>query len=151
MNDAHLIQKRLAFITDCVAEIRQLGRPERLDSDTVQQRFVEHTLQIAIQAMLDVAFAIAAAGNLGEPGDNRQAFDKIAAAGWITPAMRDTCRRMLAFRNIVVHRYLQVDVAILQRIVAQDLDDLLVFVRAIRARLPEDQARPDGNGSRPGN
>ncbi|MBK8100024.1 MAG: DUF86 domain-containing protein [Planctomycetes bacterium] len=150
MNDAHLIQKRLAFITDCVAETRQLGRPERLDSDTVQQRFVEHTLQFAIQAMLDVAFAIAAAGNLGEPGDNRQAFDGIAAAGWITPARRDTCRRMLAFRNIV-HRDLQVDVAILQRIVTPDLDDLLVFVRAIRARLPEDQARPDGNGSRPGN
>ncbi|HEX5053512.1 MAG TPA: DUF86 domain-containing protein, partial [Planctomycetota bacterium] len=107
----------------------------RLRDDKVQQRFVEHTLQIAIQAMLDVGFAIAAEHNLGEPTDNRQVFERLATAGWITPTMRDTCRRMVSFRNIVVHQYLQVDVAILQKIVERDLDDLLTFVRVIRDRL----------------
>jgi uncharacterized protein YutE (UPF0331/DUF86 family) len=135
MNASHLIAKRLAFITDCVAEIRQLGQPERLLTDKVQQRFVEHTLQIAIQAMLDVAFAIASEHNLGEPADNRASFDHLVSAGWITPPMRDLCRRMVAFRNIVVHGYLQVDAAIVQRIVQRDLDDLLAFVRTIRDRL----------------
>ncbi|MBL8726124.1 MAG: DUF86 domain-containing protein [Planctomycetes bacterium] len=43
---------------------------------------------------------------------------------------------MVAFRNILVHRCLQVDVAVLQRIVERDLDDLLGFVRSIRDRLP---------------
>ena len=55
MSSSHLIRKRLAFITDCVAEIRQLGHPDRLGSDKVQERFVEHTPQIAIRAMLDIA------------------------------------------------------------------------------------------------
>ena len=135
MNSSHLITKRLGFVVDCVAEIRQLAQPDRLADDKVQQRFVEHTLQIAIQAILDVAFAIAAEHNLGEPSENRQVFDCLATAGWITPTMRDTCRRMVAFRNIVVHRYLQVDVHILQQILVRDLDDLLAVVRAIRDRL----------------
>lgn len=135
MNPSHLIAKRLAFVVDCIAEIRQLGKPGALRDDMVQQRFVEHTLQIAIQAILDVAFAIVSENNLGEPSENRQVFDRLAAAGWITPAMRDTCRRMVAFRNIVVHRYLQVDVAVLEQIVVRDLDDLLAFVRAIRDRF----------------
>jgi uncharacterized protein YutE (UPF0331/DUF86 family) len=135
MKVSHLVAKRLAFVTDCVAEIRQLGHVEHLLTDKVQQRFVEHTLQIAIQAMIDVAFAIAAEQNLGEPEGNRQVFDRLAGAGWITEAMADLCRRMVAFRNVVVHRYLQVDPRIVQGIVERDLDDLLGFVRAIRDRL----------------
>jgi uncharacterized protein YutE (UPF0331/DUF86 family) len=43
---------------------------------------------------------------------------------------------MVAFRNVVVHRYLQVDLTILRRIVERDLDDLLGFVRAVRDRMP---------------
>ncbi|MBM4063913.1 MAG: DUF86 domain-containing protein, partial [Planctomycetes bacterium] len=109
MNASHLVTKRLAFVVDCVAEIRQLARIELLPTDKVQQRFVEHTLQIAIQAMIDVAFAIASELNLGEPEDNRKVFDRLAGAGWITPAMAELCHRMVAFRNVVVHRYLQID------------------------------------------
>lgn len=135
MSSAHLVHKRLAFIADCVAEIRKLGRVDLLASDKVQERFVEHTLQIAIQAMLDVAYAIASDNNLGEPSDHRQVFDRLAAAGWITDAQCALCRRMVAFRNVVVHRYLQVDVTILQRIVERDLEDLLGFVRSIRDRV----------------
>ncbi|MFO1029994.1 MAG: DUF86 domain-containing protein [Planctomycetota bacterium] len=137
MSSSHLIRKRLAFITDCVAEIRQLGHPDRLGSDKVQERFVEHTLQIAIQAMLDIAYAIASDQNLGEPADHRQVFDRMAGAGWITPSQAALCRRMVSFRNVVVHRYLQVDLAILQRIVERDLDDLLGFVRSIRDRVKD--------------
>ena len=135
MNSSHLISKRLGFVVDCVAEIRQLAKPGRLVDDKVQQRFVEHTLQIAIQALLDVAFAIAGEHNLGEPAENRQVFDRLAAAGWLTPAMRDTCRRMVSFRNVVVHQYLQVDVRILEQILTRDLDDLLAVVRVLRDRL----------------
>lgn len=136
MNDTHLVRKRLAFIQECVAEIRRHADVERLDRDTVQRRFVEHTLQIAIQAMLDVAFVIAADQVLGEPADNRQVFERLCAAGWITPALRDTCRRMVAFRNVVVHRYLQVDVQIVKSIVERGLQDLLRFVEAVAGRLP---------------
>lgn len=135
MNPGHLVTKRLAFIADCVAEIRQLADPEQLPVDKVQQRFVEHTPQIAIQAMLDVAIAVAAEHNLGEPADARQAFERLVSSGWIGRPMYETCRRMVSFRNIVVRRYLQVDPRIVQRIVERDLDDLLAFVRLIRDRV----------------
>ena len=60
---------RLAFVRECVADLQRLAKLDDLDRDTVQRRFVEHTLQIAIQAMLDAAFAIAADLILGEPAD----------------------------------------------------------------------------------
>ena len=55
MTDPELLAKKLAFIETCVAELRRLARPEMIDTDIREERFVEHTLQIAIQAAQDVA------------------------------------------------------------------------------------------------
>ena len=55
MTDADLLEKKLAFIETCVRELRQLSQPERIAHDIREERFVAHTLQIAIQAALDIA------------------------------------------------------------------------------------------------
>lgn len=58
MTDAPLVEKKLALIETCVADLRRLARPEMLVTDVREERFAEHTLQIAIQAALDVASAM---------------------------------------------------------------------------------------------
>jgi len=45
---------------------------------------------------------------------------------------------MIAFRNVLVHNYDTVDLAIVRDVVEHHLDDLLGFVAAIRDRM----ARP---------
>lgn len=44
------VVSKLAVIETCVRELRTLARPAEIPNDTVQERFAEHTLQIAIQA-----------------------------------------------------------------------------------------------------
>ena len=100
-----------------------------------EERFVEHTLQIAIQAGLDVASHIVSDERLGEPRTNRELFDLLERSGWAAPALAATMRQMVGFRNILVHGYEVVDVRIVIEIVEHRLDDLLAFVAAIRARL----------------
>jgi uncharacterized protein YutE (UPF0331/DUF86 family) len=53
LTDRELIAKKLAQIETCVRELRSLAQPDRIRKDIREQRFVEHTLQLAIQA--DVA------------------------------------------------------------------------------------------------
>jgi uncharacterized protein YutE (UPF0331/DUF86 family) len=55
VTDPELVAKKLAQIETCVRELRDLAQPGRLRQDVREQRFVEHTLQMAIQAALDVA------------------------------------------------------------------------------------------------
>ena len=100
-----------------------------------EERFVEHTLQIAVQAALDVASHIVSDERLGEPRTNRELFDLLERCAWVAPALAATMRRMVGFRNILVHGYEIVDVRIVVEIVEHGLDDLLAFVAAIRARL----------------
>ena len=135
MTDVELLEKKLAFIETCVRELRQLSQPERIAHDIREERFVAHTLQIAIQAALDIASHIVSDGRLGEPHTNRELFDLLQRHHWLSSALTDTMRRMVGFRNIVVHGYQSVDPEIMRDIVEHRLDDLLAFTAAIKSRL----------------
>jgi uncharacterized protein YutE (UPF0331/DUF86 family) len=139
VTDPDLVAKKLALIETCVRELRTLGRPAAIPTDTVQERFAEHTLQIAIQAVLDVASHIVSDERLGEPRTNREMIDVLARSGWLPTDLADTIRRMVGFRNILVHGYETVDVTIVLDIVEHRLDDLLQFVAVIRSRLSASQ------------
>lgn len=55
MTDPDLLAKKLAFVETCVADLRRLAVAENIGTDVKERRFVEHTLQLAIQACLDAA------------------------------------------------------------------------------------------------
>jgi uncharacterized protein YutE (UPF0331/DUF86 family) len=125
----------LALIETCVQELHTLGGLADMRQDIRQQRFVEHTLQIAIQAALDVASHLVSDARLGEPRTNRELFDLLARGGVISTQLAGTLKNMAGFRNILVHGYQDVDLAIVRDIVERRLDDLLAFVGVIRGRL----------------
>lgn len=135
MTDVDLIEKRLAFLETCVAQLRTLARPELLDSDVREQRFVEHTLQLAIQAIVDIASHVVSDDRLGEPATNQALVDLLCGAGWIDDGQRVTLRRMIGFRNVLVHEYVAVDLAIVRDVLDHHLGDLEGFAAAVRARL----------------
>ena len=135
MTDPDLVAKKLALIETCVRELRTLARVSAIPTDTVQERFAEHTLQIAIQAAIDVASHIVSDERLGEPRTNRDMMAALARNGWLPSSLAETIQRMVGFRNILVHGYETVDVKIVQDIVEHRLDDLLRFAGIIRERL----------------
>lgn len=135
MTDAELVAKKLAFIETCVRELRTLSRPELIAEDVREQRFVEHTLQLAIQAALDVGSHVVSDARLGEPDTSRDVFRLLERAGIVTADLGGRLERMAGFRNVVVHLYQEVDLGIVRDVVENHLDDLLEFVTEIRRRL----------------
>jgi uncharacterized protein YutE (UPF0331/DUF86 family) len=137
VTDRDLIEKKLAFIETCVVQLRELARPEQIETDIREERFVAHTLQIAIQASLDIASYIVSGRRLGEPETNSELFDLLRRDQWISSEMARTMRKMAGFRNILVHGYQRMDLRILRDIVENRLDDLLAFSGAIKVRMNE--------------
>jgi uncharacterized protein YutE (UPF0331/DUF86 family) len=135
VTDVELLEKKLAFIETCVRELRQLGRPEHIEDDIREQRFIAYTLQIAIQAALDIASHIVSDRRLGEPRTNHELFALLQQDHWLSPELTETMHKMVGFRNIVVHGYQSVDPRIMRDIVEHRLDDLLAFTTAIKSRL----------------
>jgi uncharacterized protein YutE (UPF0331/DUF86 family) len=141
VTDSELIDKKLATIETSVAELRRLARPAEIARDVREARFVEHTLQMAIQAALDVASHIVSDRRLGEPRTNRELFDLLERDGWLSSSLAATMRRMVGFRNVLVHGYDTVDLNVVRDVVDHRLDDLLELVRAVRSRANEDDPR----------
>jgi uncharacterized protein YutE (UPF0331/DUF86 family) len=136
MTDPELIAKKLGQIETCVGELRTLARPERIRQDIREQRFVELTLQLAIQAALDVASHIVSDERLGEPRTNRELLDLLERGGWVAADLARNLRNMVGFRNVLVHGYDTVDLAVVEDVLRNHLVDLLEFARIIRERLP---------------
>ena len=134
MTDPDLVAKKLALIETCVEQLRTLARPEAIRTDIREERFVEHTLQVAIQAALDVASHIVSDDRLGEPETNRELFDLLVGAGRIAPPLAATLRDLAGFRNVLVHGYQNVDLGVVEDVLRSHLGDLLAFVDAVRGR-----------------
>ena len=135
MTDHELVAKKLALIETSVRELQTLARPGEIQRDIRELRFVAYTLHIAIQAALDTAAHIVTDERLGEPRTNRDLFELLERYDWVPPDLATSLRDMVGFRNIVVHGYERVNSAIVEEIVRDHLDDLLGFVKAIRAKL----------------
>lgn len=135
MTDPELIAKKLALIETAVEQLRTLARLDQLEGDIREQRFIQHTLQIAIQAALDVASHVVSDLRLGEPQTNRELFTLLGRNGWITSELAKTLSEMAGFRNILVHGYADVDLGIVRDVVEHRLDDLLQFANAVRQQL----------------
>jgi uncharacterized protein YutE (UPF0331/DUF86 family) len=137
MTDPALVSKKLALVETCLSELRRLAKPEALANDIREQRFVEHTLQVAIQAALDVASHIVSDRRLGEPRTNRELFDLLQRDQWLDERLASTLRNMAGFRNVLVHGYDDVDLDIVTDVLRNHLGDLDAFVAAVRLRINE--------------
>jgi uncharacterized protein YutE (UPF0331/DUF86 family) len=135
MTDADLILKKLAFIETCLAELRSLARPERLAVDIKERRFVEHTLQICIQAAQDVASHIVSDQRLGEPSVNHALFGLLTQAGWLGEKTANAWRGIVGFRNVLIHGYTAVNLDVVLDVLERHLADIDQFVNEIRAKL----------------
>jgi uncharacterized protein YutE (UPF0331/DUF86 family) len=135
VTDAELVAKKLAEIESRIQELRAQADLDRLRSDLKEERFVTHTLQLAVQAALDVASHIVADERLGEPRTNQDLFTLLERHGWLDPGLAERLRDMARFRNLLVHGYAGVDLDLVADIVRHDLGDLERFAAAIRGRM----------------
>ncbi|WP_301289186.1 type VII toxin-antitoxin system HepT family RNase toxin [Natronocella acetinitrilica] len=92
-------------------------------------------MQIAIQAALNAASHIVSAHRLGEPETNRELFDLMRAHDLLDSRLAESLYAMAGFRNILVHGYQRVDLAVVRDIVRNHLEDLLAYAAAVRASV----------------
>lgn len=133
MVDRDLLLRKLADLElylSQLSEYRGLSI-EEYRGDWKTQRIVERTLQIAIEACVDIASHVIADRALRVPATYAETFEVLGDARLLEPDLRDAMVRMAKFRNVIVHEYTRVDPAIVVRILNQHLDDLARFRSAV--------------------
>lgn len=136
MADEERLTRLLSVITADVRRLRALGTgdlrhdPDRLDA--VKYRFVT-----VLEGCVGVAHHVIVAEGWGVPETNADAIRELAANGVIDAELAESLARAAGFRNVLVHRYVDVDddavVANLDR-----LDEIDDYVRSVATWLEAD-------------
>lgn len=126
-----VILRKFSLMEDEIARLRALGdlSAQQLDADHFLKHGIERALQVCVEATIDIAHRILSLEGRPPAATAFDAFAGLEALGEIQSAAR--YRKMIQFRNFVVHRYERIATEMLLDILRNHLDDLTYFRREI--------------------
>jgi uncharacterized protein YutE (UPF0331/DUF86 family) len=127
--DGDLLRRKLTELAEYVTQVSEYRdlTVERYRADWKTQRIVERTLQIAIEACLDIASHVLADRSLRAPSTYGETFEILVEAGLMSPGLGQVMVEMTGFRNVIVHEYARVDAEVVVRILRDHLEDFRRF------------------------
>ncbi|WP_458209169.1 type VII toxin-antitoxin system HepT family RNase toxin [Haladaptatus sp. NG-SE-30] len=123
MVDEEIFVDKLQYINQYTDDLRQMRGQSRDQylNDMVRQRAVERTLMNLIQACLDLAQHIRATEDLSSSETAKQEIQALGEAGIITSETQMKLEEAVGFRNILAHRYGDVDQEVVFDVLQDDL------------------------------
>lgn len=131
----NIIVAKADIIERCIKRAREeLAASVDFDTDYTRQDAAILNVERSCEAAIDISNRIVRLRGLGVPASTRDSFDRLVRAGVIDQDLADKLMRMVGFRNLAVHQYQKLDLAIVRAVIEKNLDDLLVF-SALALRL----------------
>lgn len=125
MND--VVINKMQSIQRCVARAREEYEkdPATFDSDYTRQDAAVLNILRACEQAIDLANYVIRQHKMGVPTASADSFALLQQQGVITDELRRKMTTMVHFRNLLVHQYQQMNLEIVQTVIASGLGDLL--------------------------
>jgi len=126
-----VITKKIEIIQETVLELTKLHdlSIEKLKKDFFLKRGIERSIQVCIEAMIDIAHRTISLNNQKPASSAGKALAALEQIGVIKDAA--VYKKMIQFRNLIVHRYEIIEDSILVDIVRNHLEDFTNFINEI--------------------
>jgi len=127
-----IIENKLRVIEEKVEMIQSwsIDSFSKLQTSSVLQNAVERALQVAIEAMIDIAERILALKKIPPQKTSSGSMKKLQEFKILKNA--SDYEEMIRFRNFIVHRYDKIDLKIVYNIISKMLPRFYQFVDEIR-------------------
>jgi len=106
---------------------------ERFTTDPEKYGSTERFLQLAVGVLDDLGAHVVARARLGPVSSYGDVPARLMDAGHLTESQARTWRRIIGFRNVLVHDYLDVDLTIVYDVLQNRLGDLRDLHRTLLA------------------
>ncbi|MFW5802810.1 MAG: type VII toxin-antitoxin system HepT family RNase toxin [Verrucomicrobiota bacterium] len=128
-----VIERKLDIIAQRVSKLRSRGplTTAELEEDYFLRSGIERTLQVCVEAMIDIANRIIFLEGRPPSTESFASLEQLQDLRILEDA--ESYRNMVRFRNLIVHRYEQIETDILATIVNKHLNDFDRFTSEIRA------------------
>lgn len=123
---AEVLHRRLTKLDEYLAILRQMQRYSRQEFINNPERYgsAERFLQLAIETLTDLGAYVVADFNLGSVDWYSDVPRRLREGGYIDLSTEQTWIRIIGFRNVLVHEYLDIDREIVYQVLQENLDDL---------------------------
>jgi len=121
-----VIRRRLRQMDEYLQILRSMQSYswEEFRDDPEHYGATERFLHLATESINDMASHVAAEEQWGTVDQYSDLPRLFASEGYIDDAQRDQWIRMIGFRNVLVHDYLDIDREIVYTVLQEDLSDL---------------------------
>jgi len=96
-----------------------------------KRRFCERTLQLAIEVCIDIGQLLVKELRLGLPSEEENIFHKLEQEKIISVEMKNILKNMKRFRNVLIHRYVEIDNELVFKNIKDNLKDFKKFQQEI--------------------
>ncbi len=127
MND--LVINKIQSIQRCIQRAREEygSDPEGFDTNYTKQDAAMLNVLRACEQAIDLANYVIKKHKLGIPTSSTESFDLLRQKFIIDASLSEKLKKMVHFRNTVIHQYQQTDMSIVKAIIVSDLNDLIRF------------------------
>lgn len=134
-----VLLNKAATIERCVKRARDEYQQDPLSfaSNFTRQDAAILNIQRACEAALDMGQHLIRKYKLGIPQSSRDVFTLLATANFLPAELAEKMKKMVGFRNIAVHEYQRLQLAITEYVITQRLDDFSEFSQLL---LSKDEA-----------
>lgn len=146
--DVESVESKLELMTPLIEHLASVGTPtaEDLEADLPRRLAVERALQVLVDIAVSInSHLVVARGGL-TPADYRQSFAAAADADVITRELAERLAPSAGMRNVLTHRYGDVDLTKVSAAVPRARDDYREYVQQISRWLLNRWAGDDPPG-----
>ena len=126
-----VLHKRLGKVEEYLAILTKMCRYslDEFLADPEKYGSAERFLQLTIEALNDIGSHLIADLNLGVVDSASDIPRLLCEKGYFGEELRETWIRMIGFRNILVHDYLDVDRRVVHEVLQTNLNDVQALTR----------------------
>ena len=127
------ILSKLNLLDEVLNELRTLepATLAQLEEDWRTRRAIERDLQVLVEIVVDVCQRLIALADQSPAATGAEAIRRCVQLGVLES--EEPYRKMVQFRNFIVHRYERIDPAILADVVNRRLGDFDLFRKLVMA------------------
>lgn len=125
----NVILSKSASIERCVQRVQEeyAAAGDDFSTDYTRQDAALLNLVRACEQSIDPANYVVRLKGLGTPETSRDSFELLQKAKIIPRELGDILKSMVGFRNIAIHNYTKLEMAIVESIIENHLDDFKHF------------------------
>ena len=132
-----VIDRKIRELEKSIDQLKKIQKYSFNEIEDDLEKFwaIEHGLQISIQMIIDIGNNIIAEVGENEIEGYSDVLDRLVKYNILPIEFADGIRGMIGFRNLLVHRYGEVDVKIVYDILQSKLYDFERFIGYIQSYL----------------